>query len=144
MSLKRIKNYHVNTSESFMIRTRCKFCLQFPDLYFRFNNEKLYKSPDFKRKINSKFTFSKFRYDDYLLESPKDFKTISHLNYDHYIKSYNCKIHRVYGTKKYNITECLVCPCGKSIWNFRNNYLSTRKEISNRKSRILYPKKFDF
>lgn len=134
-------------SSPMLVRTRCKFCKGFPVEYYRSGCNRHYLNHRDFIDIFSWVQKNHFRLcnDYYLSEKPSEFHSAWNFAYSPSYKSYNPILHSKKGVGIFNdVSEYLVCECGKTAWVFKQKAASTRAEIFNRKSDREYPKKFKY
>jgi hypothetical protein len=142
MPKKKEKQFNIKLSTTFVKRAVCKHCGLGPRYFFFIKNNTFYK--------NVKYAQDHFEYirknikrmcvDLYLESSPSWYESTHDFKFQIPFKGYNPKFHRMRGINNNdNITECAVCDCRRTIWQF--NYKSTqdRKEISMRQAPRNFP-----
>ena len=141
----------INLSETFMVRSKCKYCAEQPSIYYYVKNPLLWQDPS---RIKEIFAFIK-KYvhrmcsDFYLMEDPSSFYHISFFGFKTSFSGYNPKLHKTrtpwaFYKQETEITEFLTCECGRTSWAFTDKTAKYRPEIVLRKARYRYPQKFDF
>lgn len=137
----------VNISSSFMIRARCKNCGNGPDYYYAVGQP--FKWVD----VRSNLIFSKTTQEWvirmvsnwYLPYTPRYFHKLGDFTFELNGKSYSPLFHRTRGAnvgQNNRAVEFVGCSCGATVWAFNQKSVVKRPEITNRKSRYKYPKKF--
>ena len=141
----------INLSETFMVRSRCKLCGDFPSIYYYVKNPLLWSDP---HKVKEIFSFIK-KYvhrmcsDFYLMENPSNFYYVGYFGFKVSFKGYNPKLHHTrtpwsYYKQETEITEFLTCECGRTAWAFSDKTVKFRPEIIFKRARYKYPNKFVF
>ena len=142
--LKTRVNY-INLSSTFLNRTRCKFCLEIPSIYF-FIRSKFYHadiSENIKRSDLLKKTYKRICTDDYLHLDPSSNNGISFFTFVIPFKGFSPALYRTKGINSImDFAECAYCECGRSSWVFYYKFAKDRPEIINKKSYNFYTKKF--
>lgn len=145
----KVETIHINISSTFIARARCKECGEGPYYYYyaakrpAFYNvrDRLAKSKVYRRFIK------RLSSNWYLDMQPRQFQTLEDFKFGLQDKGYNPILHRTRGTstdRRENIIELLGCHCGTTAWAFNNKSTKNRPEITNRKGRYSYPKKFEY
>jgi hypothetical protein len=140
----------INLSNSFVARSRCKFCGKEPTKSFLL---KIKTTPtdinSFKRLSSWIQSITRRLCAQYIspLASPKHYKKISYLSYDplsYAGLSYETTKLICRDMPAYNFMDCVCCECGKTMWLFYDSCGKQRPEIANRKAKKSYPQKFQY
>lgn len=137
----------INASCSFMARARCKNCGNGPSFYYKIRNRYLYQDHS-SYKYFSKYLkawVNSMASNWYLKSDPKYFHSVSDFSFTVDDKQFRPTLHRSRGrdNNKDNVTEILSCDCGSTVWHFNQKSSKNCPEITNRKSKYKYPKKFE-
>ena len=127
----------VSTSYSFISRARCKKCAGRPFHYFFYKTGNLYVCPRQSMDMFNWITHvSRFCNNDYLMDDPSKYNSISNFSYPLIYKGYKCKLYNKLKTLPNRMySDCMSCSCGATLWAFSGLSASERPEIFNRKSR---------
>jgi hypothetical protein len=137
----------VRLSSPFIARAKCKFCEGSPVLYYYVRNPTLWFNP---RKVISEFEWVRKRvkkicWDNFNLRSPKDYRSITPFNHSPFYKGYRPRLHRTKGANPIaDLVEFVTCECMQTSWAFSAKAIENRPEITNRKSRHVFPNRFEF
>jgi hypothetical protein len=81
----------------------------------------------------------------YLEEEPKSYNTITAFSYSHKGLSYSPRLHlKNKSFNKNNLTDCMVCQCGKTYWYFSQMTSKDKPEVVNRKTQKTFPQRIMF
>lgn len=135
----------INLSQPLIALGKCRFCGKPPSIYYFTGIPVRWKDPTAIKKIfaNYQKRLKRFCYSYYLESVPKTFSGTGFLTYSPYFKTYNPALHRnkiPFNDEEYQ--EYLTCPCGASNWSFNEKSNALRRDITQRKARYKYPKKF--
>lgn len=138
------KKISVNLSSSFLVRALCQKCHSPPKNYHCLSNPKVFVNPH-KGKQTAE---SVIEYLLFLTEDAKHMKAqdivVSDLSGITFFKSFNPLLHRTRGNHPNdNVSECLICGCGSTIWWFSNRINKYKPEIANKKCKYNYYKLFN-
>lgn len=136
----------VNISSTFPIRSKCKFCMKGPQYYIIQKRPIKWIDPkDIKIIFDQVAKYTKrMTQDFYLPESPKHFHAMGAFSCPVFYKKYDPSLHAKRGIMCYDdVIEMLLCACGFTGWAFTQKSSVLRSEITNRKARYKYPRKFD-
>lgn len=133
----KIKTIKINISNSFAIRTACKFCQSGPSVY-----------------IEEAVIIAQKEVRSYLSISKDSRKAVKNFNFKEQSflirafkvedKSYNPKFHSKHRSCSLNSPNgSFICRCGATIWSV-NSSMETKLEVKHRKGKYSYPKKFTF
>lgn len=142
----KVPSIRINYSSSFIARTKCIKCGLPPDEYYWVNHSLYYDTP---QDASALFTWFKKYITNvvgywYEKSQPRHFHNMKTFTVRWPEQSYKPTLHQHRNVKDDdNITEYLVCPCGKTAWAFNSMVAEHRPEIKNRKARYRYPQKFD-
>lgn len=137
----------INLSTPFIVRSRCKFCGEFPSVYYLVRNSVMWHNP---RKIQEQSSLynsivERLCANYYLKEDPKSFTSTNYFAYWVPYKNYRPRLHRTRGSNPVLDTiEFFTCDCGRTTWALSEKAVKNRPEISNRKARRKYPNKFEY
>jgi hypothetical protein len=141
------QSVQINLSSSFLVKSRCKFCVSGPKHYVI---SKLSTKWIDHSMVKDRFAayvkrLKRFNYDFYLSVSPKVFNSINFLTHTVFYKGYNPALHKNVGVPAAaNYMEYLTCNCGLTQWGFAQKSAASRPEIVLRKAKYNYPRKFDY
>ena len=134
-------------SSTFPTRTKCKKCLKLPSLYYCVRNPSMSLDPrtQLNNALKSKKKLRRVIYSFFMMEDPSNFVRISSYGHKPFYKGANIRMHKNVGIiNNKNYTEYATCECGATSWAYSQKPASSRPEISNRKSRKVYPIKIDY
>ena len=143
----KVEAIRVNISSSFMARARCKFCRSGPDYYYGSFKPHMWSDVSRYRsftKRNKKW-IRRMCSSWYKQFEPRTFEDISEFTFRLDYQDMRPTLFRTRGTstgERENVMECLGCKCGRTIWGFNQRSVKKRPEITNRKGKYGYPKKF--
>lgn len=137
----------INISSTFMARGRCKFCKSGPEYYYgcfkphMWSDIKYYKNFTARNKQWIRRMCSSW----YKEFEPRTFD--SNYEFAFRLEYYSLRptVFRAHGapmSQRSNVVECLACECGRTVWAFNQKSTKNRPEITNRKGKYGYPKKF--
>lgn len=135
----------VSLSSPFITRARCKFCGNFPSIYFCYRNGMKYIDFNCVKEYLDRIKKyrNSFREDYYLSVDPINFNSVNSFFYVAGFKSYCPMVHRTKGTDgRFSYIDCFTCECGRSSWSFSQKLIEYRPEIFNRKSKNKFDKKY--
>jgi hypothetical protein len=129
------KNFKINLSSTFMVRSRCKKCKSGPLEYIYSNNRSLY----IIRRIPREYArMSTYHFHSMNLNKVDDIRDFI---YQTSYKGYHPTIYRSRGNRiPHNKKEYMACDCGHTMWAFNVDSVINCPEVFNRKSREYYPK----
>lgn len=136
----------IKLSSTFPIRARCKSCMKGPQFYYIQKLPIKWWDHKHSQRVSQQYYkhIERMCYDFYLIERPKDFEGIMSFTWTHPGKSYNPVFHSKRGVPIMDdMVEFLACECWKTIWAFNQKSTIARGEITHRKARYNYPRKFD-
>lgn len=148
MTKKQAKNeiVRVRLSSPFMVRATCKYCGGSPFIYYYIRNPSTWLSA--RKNVNQMDFLKNLIYHLMVIHKfaePKDYNCISHLSFGVGYTQYRPRLHRTKGSSgTFDIVEFLTCNCMKTTWAFNQKSTKNRPEITNRKARFTYPRRFDF
>jgi hypothetical protein len=139
----------VNISSTFICRSKCLECGEGPSEYFHIRSPSLSKDVSLDIKFSAHFRdFIKRMSNDWYLEGdPKYFRDIKEFSFILEDKQYRPTLHRTRGSDiklRDNVIEIAICDCGATTWAFNQKSTKKRPEITNRKGKYFYPKKFEY
>lgn len=145
----KLETIYVNVSSSFLARTRCPKCHGKPHYYYAIRLPERWKDHTY---LKDDFAISLKWYgrpsnDWYMEEQPRYFHSAHDFDYAVENKGYNPILHRTRGSNisnRDNVMEVISCWCGSTAWAFNQKAAKNRPEITNRKSRLFYPNKFEY
>lgn len=134
----------ISLSETFIVRSRCKYCQDSPSIYYYYKTPFYWEDPNSSRDLFAfvKKQVSRLCSDIYLESSPGDFHNISFNGFKLNFKGYKPRLYK--NSFPMEISALLTCKCKKTFWAFPDNIDSSRPEVFFKRSRYKYPKKFDF
>lgn len=147
MSHSKYEVVKINLSTPFVVRSRCKVCGNYPSIYYYIRNPVIWNDP---RRMQEYFSFyykhiKRLCSNYYLNDSPTSFTSANFLSEEIPFRSFKPKLHHTRGFPSvYNYTEFITCKCGGSVWAYTDKSIRSRLEISMRKSRSIFPQKFNF
>jgi hypothetical protein len=138
----------INISSTFMVRCRCIKCGSVPAYYYL--SHKPYLFVDVRQMVQTsnwlRQWVKRMSEDWYLDEQPRLFNNISEFSFSVDDKSYLPTHHHVKGLAqdKSNVIEFVGCRCTYTVWAFNQKSVKNRSEITNRKGKYAYHKRFEY
>lgn len=134
----------ISLSETFIVRSRCKYCKDFPSIYYHYQSPILWQDPNSSRDLFAfvKKQVSRLCSDIYFEYSPKEFYHIGLFEFKVNFKGYNPRFHK--SNSPMEISALLTCKCSKTFWAFPDKIENSRPEVVFKRSRYKYPNKFGF
>jgi hypothetical protein len=138
--------HRVRLSSPFMVRSRCKFCMGSPIIYYYIRNPTLWFNP---RKAMDRMSFIKKLLQHLrslgFLNEPKHCHSAAELSHDVSWAKYRPRLHRTKGSSAiFDVVEFVTCDCMQTTWAYSDEAIQNRPEINHRKSRYRFPTKFEF
>lgn len=135
--------FKLQLSTPFLVRTRCKHCGSMPFDYFQMHIKRGFLNPRDLIRIKSWFYSDGSVCDNfYIDEEPKSYNVLSPFSYTHQGLSYSPKLHiKNKSFSKNDITDCMVCQCGKTYWYFGQVSSKNKPEVVNRKTQSTFSQK---
>ena len=134
----------VSLSHSFLVRTKCRHCMESPSLYFYIKAPYYHKSPEKTKQVSESLQkiYKKIVYDYYLLDSPSNFIDTSAFKTKMFTA---CKprYHLSRNATNYDgamLIDCLTCKCRKTLWQFKQ--ITITFESNFRLSHKYFEKKY--
>lgn len=136
----------VRLSSPFMIRAACRHCGGQPILYYYIRNFTNWYNP---RKSLDQLSSLRDVYRMIMnlhnIGDPKDYNSTSFFSTSTTYTQYRPRLHRTRGSSAtFDIVEFLTCDCMKTTWAFSQKSCQNRPEITNRKARFGYPRRFNY
>jgi hypothetical protein len=129
----------INISNTFIIRSVCKFCKTGPTSYFTVMNKIKWFNPKIaidkhhRNKNNPKL---------YPSDLPREITKMGCVKHYTDYKGYNPSRHKKKGMASMDFLEGLSCKCSRTFWLFSHISNKNRMEIVNRKGKYTYPFSF--
>lgn len=145
--MRKQETIRINISSTFMVRARCKFCKNGPDYYYgcfkphMWDDISRYRGFTGRNKQWIKRMCSSW----YKEFEPYTFDDIYEFTFRLEYQSFRPTLFRAHGatmSQRANVLECLTCKCGRTVWAFNQKSTKNRPEVTNRKGKYGYPKKF--